>query len=210
MQTLSEIKDDLQQILSKKRYSHTLGVMYTAAALAMCYEEDVQKAMIAGLLHDCAKQMTVEEMREICQKHQVSVSDIERQNSGLLHAKAGMILAKTKYMVLDSTVLNAIKYHTTGRPNMSLLEKIIYISDYIEPERDGISSLKSIRKLAFTDLDKCIVMISKNTIQYLKANNQIIDSATIETYQYYKTSMGDKRYGTIKKNGSDCVQSISR
>ena len=109
---------------------------YTAAAMAICHRVNVEQAAIAGLLHDCAKNYPTEEKLAKCEKYRLSISDYERQNPELLHAKLGAAVAKDKYKIKDREILSAITWHTTGCPNMSDLDKIIYIADYIEPARN--------------------------------------------------------------------------
>ncbi len=115
------------------------------------------------------------------------VSEVELQNpAALLHAKAGSFLARKKYGVTDDDILNAIKYHTTGRPEMSKLEKILYIADYIEPGRKHAANLLQIRKMAYQDLDQTLFKILEDTLSYLLTTGGEIDSMTQETYDYYK------------------------
>lgn len=182
---LNEIRKSLEKSLHSKRYQHTVGVEYTAAALAMCYDISLEKARLAGLLHDCAKCLSFEEKIEICNKYQVPVSEVEYQNPELLHAKAGSILAQTKYEINDNDIINAILFHTTGRPGMSILEKIIFIADYIEPGRKKAPNLQEVRKLAFVDLDKALVRIMSDTLMYLEDNDGVIDPMTRDSFIYY-------------------------
>lgn len=182
---LKRIRKKMEKTLDPKRFEHTLGVTYTAAALAMCHETDIQKAQIAGLLHDCAKCMDNEKKIAICQKHKIEINEIERQNPFLLHAKVGSYVAAKKFGISDPDILHAILYHTTGRPEMSDLEKIVYIADYIEPGRKQIPNLTEIRKLAFQDLDRALLKILDNTLNYLERSAQVIDPMTRKTYEYY-------------------------
>lgn len=181
----------LEDTLTKHRFEHTLGVSNTAIALAMCYGEDFKKAQIAGLLHDNAKCLSDEKILKKCQKHNIDISQIEYEQPFLLHAKLGAYYAKTKYEIEDLDIENAIKYHTTGRPDMSILEKIVFVADYIEPGRDKAKNLKEIRQEAFRNIDKAIYMILKDTIDYLKENKKLIDDMSIKTFEYYK-KIGDK------------------
>ena len=126
----------LEQELNYKRFVHTLSVAGTAASLAMCYGADLEKAEMAGLLHDCAKCIDVRKMQRLCEKAGLEVSSYERNSSSLLHSKAGSVLAAEKYGCTDPDILNAIRYHTTGRPGMSLLEKVIFVADFTSEERD--------------------------------------------------------------------------
>ena len=161
---LERMRKKIQTIQDKKRYEHTLGVMYTAASLAMRYEEDVEKALVAGLLHDCAKSFS----------------------TNLTHAKLGAEVALESFNIKDAYITDAIRYHTTGRPNMTLLDKIIYIADYIEPNRNQAPHLAELRKLAFEDLDQCMYQILEDTLVYLNEKDCEIDKATEQAYLYYK------------------------
>ena len=182
---LRKVRRAMEKTMDRKRYEHTLGVAYTAAALAMRYDADVKNAQLAGLLHDCAKCLSDEKRLSICEKHNISVNEIEKRNPFLLHAKVGSFLAMHEYKVHTPDVINAILNHTTGRPGMSLLEKIVFISDYIEPGRKQAPNLKEIRKVAFMDLDKALVMILADTLEYLEGTGGEIDPMTAKTYAYY-------------------------
>lgn len=184
---LQRIRKAMEKELSSKRYEHTLSVAYTAASLAMVHGEDAEKAIIAGMLHDCAKCLSNKKLLSICKKNNLHISEVEMLNpSALLHAKAGSVLAHDKYGITDENILNAIKYHTTGRPDMSRLEKILYIADYIEPGRKHAANLNEIRHMAFQDLDKTLLKILEDTLAYLLSADGQIDSMTKETYTYYK------------------------
>ena len=174
----------MEKVQDAKRFAHTLGVEFTAAALAMRYQADVTDAQIAGLLHDCAKCLTDEKRVSICEKHQIPMTDIERRNPFLLHAKVGEYLAKEKYGITNPDILNAIRFHTTGRENMSLLERIVFVADYIEPGRRQAPNLTEIRQLAFTDLDAAMLKILEDTLSYLKATGGELDPMTEITYEY--------------------------
>ena len=183
---LRKIRRSMENKLDHKRFEHTLGVAYTAAALAMRYGEDMHEALLAGLLHDCAKCMSNDKRLAICEKYNIAISEAERKNPFLLHAKVGSFLAMKKYGVSDKNVINAILNHTTGRPGMSLLEKIIWIADYIEPGRKQAPNLARIRQLAFEDLDQALLIALEDTLQYLHAGKMEIDTMTQKTYDYYK------------------------
>ena len=109
---LVEIRKKLKKVQDKDRYEHTKGVMYTAGCLAMAYGYDMQKAMLAGLLHDCAKCIPNDEKLRLCEENDILISSVERENPFLLHAKLGALLAKTEYDVTDPLILHAIKVHT--------------------------------------------------------------------------------------------------
>lgn len=179
------IRKKLEKELDARRFEHTLGVAYTAAALAMRYQGDLEKAQLAGLLHDCAKCISNEKKLSICEKHHIPISEIERENPFLLHAKAGCYIARKQYHIQDQDILNAILNHTTGRPGMSLLEKIIYIADYIEPGRKQAPNLTRIRQLAFQELDQALLGILRDTLEYLESIDSPVDTMTRQTYDYY-------------------------
>lgn len=193
---LKKIRKSMEKTLDSKRFEHTLGVEYTAAALAMRYDEDIMKAQTAGLLHDCAKCMSNEKRLSICEKHHISVNKIERKNPFLLHAKVGSYIAMQKFNVHDSDTINAILNHTTGRPDMSRLEKIIYVADYIEPGRKQAPNLTEIRKLAFLDLDKALYSILEDTLVYLRTVEGDVDPMTQKTYDFYKEYMQNRNKET--------------
>ena len=183
--SLKKLRRAMEKIQDGKRFEHTLGVEYTAAALAMRYDCDVRKAQIAGLLHDCAKCLTDEKRLSICRKHKIPITTLEKKNPFLLHAKVGAYLARNKYGIKNQDILNAICNHTTGRQNMSTLEKIVFIADYIEPGRTHAPNLAEIRKLAFVDLDKAFLRILKDTLDYLNDTGGDIDPMTEETWKFY-------------------------
>ena len=186
---LKKLRKEMEKELTSKRYEHTLSVAYTAASLAMVHDANTESALIAGMLHDCAKCFSAKKLVSLCKKHNLPASEVELQNpTALLHAKAGSFLAKGKYGIDDEDILNAIKYHTTGRPNMSKLEKIIYIADYIEPGRTHAANLKQIRKTAYEDLDKALFRILEDTLAYLQSTGGRIDSMTKATYESVKTT----------------------
>ncbi len=182
---IRKIRRRMEKVLDVRRFEHTLGVAYTASALAMCHQVDIIKAQTAGLLHDCAKCISDEKKILICEKHNIQINEVERQTPFLLHAKVGIFLAMKQYNITDRDIINAILNHTTGRPGMSSLEKIIYIADYIEPGRKRAPNLTQVRKLAFRDLDAALLQILEDTLQYLNNIGGPIDPMTQKTYDYY-------------------------
>lgn len=183
---LTKIRNDLSDLLKKERYEHTIGVMYTAASLAMRYGIDIEKAMLAGLVHDCAKYCPPKEQIRLCKKNGIELSESELEMPALIHARLGSFLAEKKYHIHDQEVLNAVLWHTTGRPDMTLLEKIIYIADYIEPNRKQIPGLNQIRELAFLDIDKAVASAASATVEYLQNAGKPLDPMSIKTYEFYK------------------------
>ena len=186
--------DSLAATLRPGRYLHTLRVAQTAAALAFCHGEDPagdsSRAELAGMLHDCGKYYTGAEMLALCREYGIALSDTEKRNTALIHGKLGAYLARERYGVRDEEICSAIAYHTTGKPDMTVLEKIIYIADYIEPGRKMDCtpySLSGIRQESFRDLDHALLMILTNTITYLRSSpEKEMDELTVQTYNYYK------------------------
>jgi predicted HD superfamily hydrolase involved in NAD metabolism len=192
---ICKLQKKMKKVLEEKRYLHTLGVAYTAANLAFVYGYDDKKAFVAGLLHDVAKCISHQKRLMICKKNHIEITPIEEENPVLLHAKVGAFFAKEKYGVCDEEILNAIRFHTTGRPEMTLLEKIIYVADFVEPHRKKLPRLAEIRKISFEDLDMAIYMILENSLNYLEKGNAKIDKKTEETYLFYKKMIEER--GTV-------------
>ena len=183
---VTEMKEKLKIALDSARYEHTKGVMYTAGCMAMAHGYHLEKAMLAGLLHDCAKCLPKNEMLALCEQYHVEKTIAEEKKPSLLHAKLGALLAEIEYDIHDQEILHAIKVHTTGEPDMSTLDKIIFIADYIEPGRDKAPNLDHIRMVAYQDLNACMALILRDTLNYLHTSSDIIDETTQLTYDYYK------------------------
>lgn len=185
-----ELQKKMLKKLDTDRYEHTLGVMYTAAALAMRHDVSLDAALLAGLMHDCAKCYSDAKKFELCEKYQIELSEVERKNPALIHAKLGAVLAKEKYEIDDPAVCQAILTHTTGAPQMEPLQQIVFIADYIEPHRDRAKHLQEIRRAAFENLDQACAMILSDTLNYLKGSPKTVDPMTQQTYDYYKNKTG--------------------
>lgn len=189
---IAKIQKKLKKELDEDRYRHTLGVMYTSAALAMCYGADLEKAQVAGLLHDCAKCIPNDKKLKLCEKYEIPVTKIELDAPFLLHSKLGAYLAKTKYEVEDEEILQAITWHTTGKPEMTLLEKIVFLADYVEPMRWKAENLDQIRELAFHDIDRAVYRTLHDTLQYLKSGSGEVDEMTGSACLYYEKLCREK------------------
>jgi len=183
---LDGIRESLKKLLKESRYLHCAGVEEVACDMALLHGCDMEKARIAGILHDCAKYLTGQQLLEECGKYRIPVTDIERKCPHLLHAKVGALYAQIKYGVKDEEIINAVTYHTTGRPAMGLLEKIIFTADYIEPCRKPLPRIWEIREMAYSDLDKAVEMVLENMLNYLQESGGDIDTLTLETYRYYR------------------------
>lgn len=186
------LESSVSKLMDERRFIHTLGVKDTSFAMAIVHHYDEQQALVAGLLHDIAKCLPDEKLIGDCEEYGLPISSCERKSPYLLHGKLGAYYAKTRFGILDPNILSAITYHTTGKPDMNLLEKIVFVADFIEPGRSGygIPNMKQIRELAFTNLDKAVFEILKSTITYLETKNASIDTTTIDAYQYYATLIG--------------------
>ena len=187
MLPVETMQEKLQSALSVKRYIHTMGVAEEAVKLAEIYgtPQDQQKARVAGLLHDCAKDYPEAMRLRFCKEYKVKMDEIMEKQTDLIHPFLGAEVARREYQVTDEDILNAITWHTTGRPDMSLLEKIIFVADYIEPSRRPIPELNLIRQLAFTDIDQAVIKILENTLKYLNEKGNPIDDMTQKTYDSY-------------------------
>ena len=183
---LEKMRKQLAKDLDDDRLEHSLSVAYTATNLACIYGVDVEEALIAGYLHDCAKCFSDDKKLDLAKKYDIKVSKIEKDHPTLLHAKLGAELARDKYDVEDRGILDAIKFHTMGRADMSKLEQVIFVADYIEPNRNKAPDLLEIRKLAFTDLDLATFRVLEGTLAHLKEEDKEIEPSTIETFNYYK------------------------
>lgn len=170
----------VKEQLTEHRYQHTLGVMETAIALARRYGADEKKAETAAIFHDYAKFRPKEEMKEII-KTQGFSQDLLMFNAELWHAPAGTYLVEKEAGIKDREILDAIRYHTSGRPGMSLLEKIIYLADYIEPGRH-FPGVEEVREMSKENLDKALIQSVKNTILFLMKKNQTVYPETFHTY----------------------------
>ena len=188
---LEKINKNLKKKITSKRYIHTQGVMYTAAVIAMKYEVNIYDAMTAGLLHDCGKYPSMKKQLIEVERHGIILTERQRQTPSLIHSTLGATLAKEVYGVTEQPILDAIRYHTTGRPEMSDLEKIIYLADFIEPNRGDNWWVKLIRDLVFVDLDKAVYKCAKLTVSFLKEKGRVVDEATLKTLEYYGGKKSD-------------------
>ncbi|MDP4083439.1 MAG: bis(5'-nucleosyl)-tetraphosphatase (symmetrical) YqeK [Bacillota bacterium] len=166
--------------ITEHRYLHTIGVMETANKLAQLYGANEKKAEMSAVFHDYAKFRPKEEMKEIILE-QGMPEDLLQYNSELWHAPVGAFLVEKEVGITDPEVLDAIRYHTSGRPNMTKLEKVIYLADYIEPGRI-FPGVDEVRQLASTDLDRALIKAIQNTIMFLLKKGQQVYPATFHTY----------------------------
>jgi putative HD superfamily hydrolase of NAD metabolism len=178
-----QIKKYLKENLTPKRYEHVLGVRESAIKLAEIYNEDLEKAKIAALVHDCAKNMSDEQLIKISEEHNLHINEICKESPQLLHGPVAAIIAKETMGIENMDILNAVAYHTTGRKNMSLLEEIVYLADYIEPNRN-FPGIDSFRSLAYEDLELALLKSFDNTIKFVIDRGQLLHLDTIEGRNY--------------------------
>ena len=178
MLSFDEIQVSVSGWLSKKRFKHTLGVVESATHLAELYGVDVEQARLAALLHDCAKELPLKEMQNLVSAESYEADQELLSNGNLLHGLAGMIRAKQEFSISDADVLEAIRVHTTGKVHMSKLDKVIFLADYIEPNRD-FPGVDELRKVAEQNLDKAVLLGFDNTIIHLIEQKQSIYPLTI-------------------------------
>lgn len=173
------ILKDLKEYLSEERYRHTLSVRDEALKLGKVYKCDLKKLEIATLLHDIGKSKKVDKLLPLSNDFSIMIKERLKYENNIFHSIASAFIAKEKYNIEDEDIINAILYHTTGRSNMSLIEKIVYLADYIEPNRKH-QGVEKARSLAYKNLDEAILYALNKTIIYLIEKNEIIDTKAIE------------------------------
>lgn len=183
MAFIASVKDKLIEKIGYSRYVHSLGVMKEAVKLSHIFQCDEEKAAVAGLLHDCGKFQDKDELLKKAYDFGIIQKDACTVFSELIHGALGAEIAKKEFNITDEDILNAIRYHTTGKENMTLLEKIVYISDYIEPGRD-FPGVDEIRRLAYENLDLAILKAMDNTLKYIIDKGFYIHPDTINARNY--------------------------
>ncbi|MDA9472401.1 bis(5'-nucleosyl)-tetraphosphatase (symmetrical) YqeK [Enterococcus sp. 5H] len=178
-----ELMQEVQMHMSERRFQHVLGVEEMAVALAAKYGASEEKASIAALTHDYAKERPDEEFELIIQRDGYDL-DLLNYGNAIWHGLIGASMVQRELGIDDEEILEAIRLHTTGAKKMSLLDKIIYVADYIEPGRN-FPGVKEARELALIDLDEAVAYETKHTLQHLIEQEQQIYPKTIETYNYW-------------------------
>ena len=168
--------------LKPKRMPHVLGTEQEAVRLAEKYGADVTKARIAALLHDCTKKLDMDEQLALCRQYAIPLDELEQKALKLLHSKTGAAIARDVFAV-DDEIYNAILYHTTGKPDMTLLEKIIYLADYIEPTRD-FPGVETLRKTVYEDLDRGLLLGLTMTIDEMEEMGNPVHHMTRDARDY--------------------------
>lgn len=175
-----EIEANVKKILSEYRFTHSVGVAKKAVELAKIYGVDEEIAKKIGIAHDVAKEMTDEEMIEYAKANNIRIDEIETVKPSLLHGKIGADIAAKKFGFTQD-MINAIKWHTTGRKNMSMLEKIIYVADKTEENRKGTRfNLEKSRELSTKNIDETLIFLMNEFITYNVINEWLIHPETID------------------------------
>ena len=190
--TLEAMEQKLVGMLTPARYTHSLGVMETAVKMAHRFGADPEKARLAGLLHDCAKDIDCDEMLPLCDKLGVALDPVKREQKGLIHADLGAKLLETEFGITDPEIIGAVKYHTLGRENMTDLEKILYLADMIEPNRRSYDGLEELRRLCKTNLNCAMLFGVERSIDHIRHKRKKLHSQTLAAQQYFLTLCKEK------------------
>lgn len=182
--SLPWLREKVLEHLDEHRVAHVAGCESEAVRLAMHWGEDPELAAEAGILHDITKSLSYDEQLQLCEKYGIINDNSELEAPKLLHAKTGAAMARELFGVSD-TVYEAIRWHTTGKPDMSLFEKILYLADYIEPTRD-FEGIDELRELAFSDLDGAMVLGLGMTIDEIRRSGREPYVDTLDAYAWYK------------------------
>ena len=177
--------EKLKDYLPEKRWTHSLNVAKAAVQLSDLVGCVSQKAEIAGILHDAAKYVKLADVGTYCEKYNIHLDDMEKESTALSHSVLGSYIARYEFGIEDENILSAIRYHTTAKPDMNILEKIIYVADVIEVGRDypGVDDL---REVAFSgDLDRAVLMALENAILSVIRKKAPLHLRTIEARNYY-------------------------
>ena len=179
-----QIIEKLNTMLKPKRLEHSINVAKCAIKLSEIYGYDKEKAYLAGLVHDCAKYFTKEQIDSYVEKYNIELDPLEVDNIALSHSIIGSFAIQDVFNIQDMDIINAVRYHTTGRENMSTLEKIIFMADMIEEDRN-FPGVDELRKLSFNgQLDKALITSLNNTIKFVIENNQLIHPRSVSARNY--------------------------
>ena len=171
--------------IDEKKMRHSLATAQQAVELAKIFGVDEKKAYIAGLLHDVAKGKCRYGLQKTAKEYCVDIDEFERDNPELIHGKLGAKMVEKELGITDEDVLNAICWHTTGRENMSMLEKIVYIADLTEPGRD-FKNIDKLRKIAKKDIDEAMIMSLKGVMDFVKSKGFTLHPNSEKAYKLLK------------------------
>lgn len=181
---INELRDILKIRLSKKRYTHSLNVADAALKLAEKYGADIEKAYLAGLVHDICKEVPTDEQLTMAQKCRQGIDETEQKIPALYHAAAGSWYGENVLHIHDEDILNAVRYHTTGRAGMSRLEECVYLADLISEDRT-YKDVGRMRRLAFEDINGAMLEAARFTLSDVIAKGSFIPENSMQTYNYY-------------------------
>ena len=182
--TIPQLRPIALSYLKAKRCAHVLGTAATAVKLAEKYGADAHRAEVAGLLHDCTKKLSMAEQLALCERYGIVLDELEKKALKLLHAKTGAALARDVFGV-DDEIYNVILWHTTGRPGMTVLEKVIYLADFIEPTRD-FPGVDTLRRTVWEDLDRGLLMGLEMTVEEMQEMGSPIHVNTLTARDYLR------------------------
>lgn len=171
----------IRQRMGDYRFIHSVNVAKAAVKLAEIYGADITKAEIAGILHDCCKEISKDDMLQIIRDSGIILDSAEKNSPKLWHAIAGSCYVRDVLKIEDEDIINSIRYHTTGRENMSLLEKVIFTADFISDER-SYDDIEIMREKAYRDLDEAMLYALKFTISSLVSRDLIVHHNTVKCY----------------------------
>lgn len=191
MWSKNQILDYLKENLKESRYIHTLGVAECSVKLAALNGVDEKRTEIAALIHDSAKYMDIDKQIDIIKSHGIEIDEVMKESPQLLHGVTASILGKELMGIDDDEILSAVRYHTTGKKDMTTLEKILYIADYIEPNRD-FPGVDDIRKVTFENLDKGVLSGLSNSIIYVVKQGKLIHPLSLEARNYLVLQQNNK------------------
>ena len=188
---LSWLRERAYAMLDERRIAHVAGCEGEAIALARRWGEDPENAAEAGILHDITKRLSYEEQLNLCEKYAIMLDSAEKKTPKLLHARTGAAVAGDLFGVPEP-IAEAIRWHTTGKPDMNLLEKIIYLADYIEPTRD-FPGVEKLRELAFEDLDRALLLGLQMTVEEVRSHGEEPYIYTLTACQWYEERISERR-----------------
>ena len=180
---LSWLRAKVMPYLTEKRVAHVLGCENEAVSLANRWGEDPERAAVAGILHDITKKLSAEEQLKLCEKYGIINDAAEVANPKLLHAKTGAAFARELFGIEDD-IYGAIRWHTTGKPDMTLLEKIIYLADFVEPTRD-FPGVEELRELCFEDIDAAMAKGLEMSLEFIRSSGAEPYKDSVEACEWY-------------------------
>ena len=180
---LSWLREKAYAYLEPERIAHVVGCESEAVMLAKTWGEDPDTAATAGILHDITKKFRGEEQLNLCRKYGIVYDEAEARNTAILHARTGAAMARELFHISDE-IYEAIRWHTTGKPDMSTLEKILYLADFIEPTRD-FPGLEELRKLAYRDLDAAMALALSMCLGDIRRRGREVYKDTLDAYHWY-------------------------